>query len=307
MSNYRFSVYRNTKDTRGIVVPFESIQRRILSGAKGLAENTKQAEILSVSDKARYKEFKEKHFPAVTFGGTFSYRNTASLVEHSGLLVLDFDNVDIGVAMYELVIRPETLFCFRSPSGTGVKPVVKVRPTPQNAKDHADAWKYAAAAFADIGKADESGIDIARLCFLAHDPQAYTNLNSVPIEWESIPTPTPKPYTKTHSGISDRDLKILEHFSGERYEDWLAVGMALHSSNGTLEQWVKWSATQPKYVVGECAEKWESFGKKAETEERPYIHWGSIVWRVRQKLMNETPMTQLRREILGNTQRGVQA
>lgn len=299
MSTYRLSVYRNAQDTKGAVVSFNSVKHRILSGERGLEKNTKRANILSTEDSETYRKFKAENFPAVTFSGEFSYRSTTNLVQHSGLLVLDFDHVDIGTLMYELPHRPETFFCFRSPSGDGVKLVVKVEPIPQNAKDHSDAWVYASEALSDLGVADDSGSDIVRLCFLAHDPHAYTNLNSVPIEWEGIPIPTQKSDTSKKSGISDRDLKILEHFSGEDYKDWLNVGMALHESGGTLEQWENWSATQPKYAVGVCAEKWETFGKTPESKMRKgYISWGSIVWRVRQKLMDETPMAKLRREAL---------
>ncbi len=50
------------------------------------------------------------------------------------------------------------------------------------------------------------------------------------------------------------------------YDDWLAVGMALHCGehygcvDDGLELWRSWSATDPaRYRVGECAAKWRGF------------------------------------------------
>jgi hypothetical protein len=61
-------------------------------------------------------------------------------------------------------------------------------------------------------------------------------------------------------------LSALFGLSAQRavgYQDWLAVGMALHSvdpSSSMLEAWDQWSRAAPdKYNEGECARKWRSF------------------------------------------------
>jgi len=57
---------------------------------------------------------------------------------------------------------------------------------------------------------------------------------------------------------------ILPHIPPELpYQDWLAVGMALHHEGGSCAEWDAWSAqdTRPKqYRPGACAEKWRGFG-----------------------------------------------
>ncbi|CAA9221266.1 DNA repair protein RadA domain protein [uncultured Coleofasciculus sp.] len=53
------------------------------------------------------------------------------------------------------------------------------------------------------------------------------------------------------AAIPDSDL---------HYEDWLRIGMALHSvDDSLLPDWVAWSQTGSKYQEGECEKKWASF------------------------------------------------
>ena len=73
-----------------------------------------------------YTSFK-KTLPAVTPSGTFSPqgRKTELLTQHSGLIVIDFDDLD-DAAQYkeQLAALPCVVLAFTSPSGRGVKPFV---------------------------------------------------------------------------------------------------------------------------------------------------------------------------------------
>jgi phage/plasmid-associated DNA primase len=55
----------------------------------------------------------------------------------------------------------------------------------------------------------------------------------------------------------------LEHLQFDRtidYEEWLAVGMALHQvSEDLLADWVEWSSHADNFQDGVCEEKWRSF------------------------------------------------
>lgn len=56
-----------------------------------------------------------------------------------------------------------------------------------------------------------------------------------------------------------------EHY---RYEDWLAVGMAIKDAGGTPDMWETWSSHDPvpaRYLPGECEKKWDSFEKSGIT------------------------------------------
>lgn len=55
----------------------------------------------------------------------------------------------------------------------------------------------------------------------------------------------------------------LAHLELERaidYEEWLAIGMALHQVDDCLlEDWVEWSAQAPNFQEGVCEDKWRTF------------------------------------------------
>ena len=55
----------------------------------------------------------------------------------------------------------------------------------------------------------------------------------------------------------------LAHLDLERavdYEEWLAIGMALHQvDDALLQDWVEWSAQAPNFQPGVCEDKWRTF------------------------------------------------
>jgi len=55
-------------------------------------------------------------------------------------------------------------------------------------------------------------------------------------------------------------LSALGPYRADDYDDWLAVGMALHSvSDCLLSEWDNWSRQSSKYQPGCCEKKWKSF------------------------------------------------
>lgn len=51
------------------------------------------------------------------------------------------------------------------------------------------------------------------------------------------------------------------------YDEWVAVGMAIHQEGGTAEDWENWSATDAgRYHKGECYKKWGTFHGGAKGE-----------------------------------------
>ena len=121
------------------------------------------------------RSYKANQFDYVTFSGTFSKRNEQGLLAHSGLLCLDFDQVaDIDKLKGTLRQDPyfETALLFVSPSGKGLKWVIAVE---LNSLHHEDYFKavnnYLAHTY--LVESDTSGKDVARACFLPHDPQVF--------------------------------------------------------------------------------------------------------------------------------------
>ena len=59
------------------------------------------------------------------------------------------------------------------------------------------------------------------------------------------------------------DLRpLLDHIPPSQldYQDWLAIGMALHHEGYPCEVWDDWSRSDTRYHPGECSRKWGTFG-----------------------------------------------
>ncbi len=121
--------------------------------------------------------YKAKHFSYVTFSGTFSMRNDASLLSHSGILAMDLDHVkDLQVLKDVLLTDPyfETELIFISPSGDGLKWIIPIDLSEVLHKEYFRAvsnYIFQAYKF----KVDPAGSDVSRACFLPHDPEVYIN------------------------------------------------------------------------------------------------------------------------------------
>ena len=134
----------------------------------------------------RYRRAKNK-LPAVTFGGVFGDESHG--IDHlksvSGLLVLDFDNIDVPHFIMEAEQIPETYLAFVSPSKQGVKIVVQLDPMP-TAADFDHCFYAAEELYSEFGSVDSSGRNINRLCFLNHDEFCFWNNNSKKLEWQNF-------------------------------------------------------------------------------------------------------------------------
>jgi VirE N-terminal domain len=103
----------------------------------------------------------KRHLDAVTFGGRFSpTRAKANLILHSGIVHGDMDHLaNLEAARHSLRADPCVLYCFVSPSGTGIKVGVRIELV-----DDGDAYKHAWQAVADAHQQDYG---------LTWDPKGY--------------------------------------------------------------------------------------------------------------------------------------
>ena len=134
-------------------------------------------EILSHPGTGDPKVFKATNFDYCTFSGTFTARGDKNLIEHSGLLCVDFDHVADLAALRASLLNDEyfdTALLFRSPSGDGIKWVVEVDLSQYSHGEYFQA--VAAYLLAAYGvEADRSGRDVSRACFLPHDKDIFIN------------------------------------------------------------------------------------------------------------------------------------
>lgn len=78
--------------------------------------------------------------------------------------------------------------------------------------------------------------------------------------------PETPPLLHTPNPIEDADrarayLDNIPTAHADNYDDWVRVGMALHSvgDDSLLNDWIQWSAGSGKFKAGECEHKWASF------------------------------------------------
>ena len=122
------------------------------------------------------KELKNRcknHLPSVCFSGKFTERKDECITQHSGLAILDFDHVDNLPEFKKQICEDEyTYACFISPSGDGLKVLVKIPPEIENHE------QYYLGLIQKYPNLDKTSRNISRVCFVSYDPDLYLNENS---------------------------------------------------------------------------------------------------------------------------------
>jgi hypothetical protein len=125
-------------------------------------------------DKAKRDAIKLQ-LPVVCFNGEFIRRKNDLLKSSSGLMVLDFDDLEDPVGKRnELANHPCIFSAWISPSGTGVKALLKIHQVKSD-NEFKDVFKQVERQFEGL---DKSGKDIARACFESYDPDIYVNIDA---------------------------------------------------------------------------------------------------------------------------------
>ena len=118
----------------------------------------------------------KKQVPAVLFSGEFSERNDSAIKTHSGLIVLDFDQLDVDESKVLLATDEYVYSCWISPSGNGLKALVKVS-NPERHRDHFRSLeKYFLNQYGLV--VDASGVNESRACYESYDPDIVINEDS---------------------------------------------------------------------------------------------------------------------------------
>lgn len=121
----------------------------------------------------------KKQLPAICFSGTFSKRSDNSILEHSGFICLDFDKYETDALLYEdrikIEIDPYTYSVFTSPSGKGMKVIVKIPNDITNHKLYFDALEL----YYKNEHFDTTSKNISRICFESYDENIFINKESI--------------------------------------------------------------------------------------------------------------------------------
>ena len=117
----------------------------------------------------------KKDLPVVCFSGQFDSRRDDALVSHNGLIVLDFDHIDVDVSKSILATDDYVYACWVSPSGDGLKALVKIS-TPSKHREHFKAIQLYMDRTYGL-EVDPSGKNESRACFESYDPDIIINDN----------------------------------------------------------------------------------------------------------------------------------
>jgi hypothetical protein len=173
--NTKFTVFKDlfkTKDTP-YLVSLTDVYKRIKIGNQELKD--KISIIRNEPDKDKRNAAKKKLL-AIMFNGVFSERNSKSLKNHSGLCTIDFDGYPNKETREEhwnkLVADKYTLMCFLSPSGNGIKLLIRIPKCDMH--EHIRRFK-AYKEYANSKYFDDSNCNVSRVCYESYDPNIFLN------------------------------------------------------------------------------------------------------------------------------------
>ena len=159
------TIFKNIYNKEPKYITVDLALERIKNGRSKLMVE----EIRNTLDKEKADMLK-RNLPSVYFSGKFgANRQDVDLIQHSGFIVLDFDNVDeLRDKQTEIITNKFVYACWVSPSGKGLKALVKIA----DGKKHREHFQALQEVFSDI---DRSGINVSRVCYESYDPDVYIN------------------------------------------------------------------------------------------------------------------------------------
>ena len=180
MTDNQVTIFQNIRDTD---TPFYRDVHKILERIKDGTTKELVKKIRAEKNKSEKNEMK-KQLPAICFSGTFNKRSDSSILKHSGLICLDFDGY---LKQKELLQEKESLSkskyvfsVFISPSGNGLKVLVKIPADPDN---HTNYFNSLEKHF-NSEYFDKTSKNISRVCYESYDPLIHINENSS--IWDNI-------------------------------------------------------------------------------------------------------------------------
>ncbi len=206
--------------------------------------------IRAETDGEKRKKLKRDNLPAITTSGTFA--NGTHLIydlnKHSGFIQIDIDKSLYPKELKEKLSKDKyTNACFLSPSGNGVKVVVKIIPDKNlHYQSFIELENYYTEKYKIL--IDKKCKDVSRLMYLCSDDNIYINENSEVFKVSQVaelpaskPAKTTIKTTKKKHFVNDTTADVQKVLSQIRtsniditdgYNNWLTVGFALADEFG---------------------------------------------------------------------------
>ena len=171
---FTITIFQNIKET---TTPFHRDVSTIIERIKNGSSKDLVKRIRKQKDKNRRNDLK-KLLPAICFSGTFTKRLDTSIIDHSGLICLDFDGYkkvrDMLKDKEELSKNKYVFSVFVSPSGNGLKVLVRI---PNDKENHINYFHSLEKHF-NSPYFDKATKNISRVCYESFDPLIYINEES---------------------------------------------------------------------------------------------------------------------------------
>lgn len=163
-----------TETVTGKDIELDKVLQFIKSGRWEEKVNTLRKEKSENGKSDTYKALK-KDLPYFTTSGTFSKRSEDGLIDHSGFIAVDIDNLQDLQKIKEQVKKDRyTYAVFTSCSGNGLCVIVKIDP-----ENHYESFSNIAIYYTQTHQTEIDHLaDISRPRFISYDPDLYINPDS---------------------------------------------------------------------------------------------------------------------------------
>lgn len=225
------SIYKKASDIKSTdIIDFEMLLDNIRDGIYW--EHVAKVRNAKTKDE---KTALKKLLPMVTMSGTFASRRDDAIIEHSGFIVIDIDNVDPMDTKSIICADDYVYAAFESVSGQGLAVIFKI-----DGKRHRDAFQaiseYLVNKYSIV--VDPTGINVSRGRFVSHDPHIYINKKSE--KWKTyIPKKNVTKVVEKQIIFVKSDFDAIVSEVSKRkidlagcYLDWLRIGFALADKFG---------------------------------------------------------------------------
>ncbi|PXY01642.1 hypothetical protein DF185_09235 [Marinifilum breve] len=226
-----------------------------------------------IKDPAEARNFKASQFDYVCFSGVFEKRSSESIIEYSGLLVIDLDHLNDVKAIKDLLCQDaniETVLLFTSPSGDGLKWVVRIDLEKATHNEYFIGIRNYLKSTYGI-EIDGSGKDIARACFLPHDDDVFFNSDETtlknfdPGKWQDQFKGKIIEYDfySTNNDV-EKLIDTLESSSmdiTQGYDNWRTIAFALidRFGEGGRKYFHRISRLHSEYIAEDCDLNFDKF------------------------------------------------
>jgi hypothetical protein len=171
---HQVTIFQSIKDTS---MPFHRNVGLILERIKSGSSKELVKKIRAEKRKQERNDLK-KLLPAICFSGIFTKRSDASLTQHSGLICLDFDGYqnqkDLLQDKENLSKNKYVFSVFTSPSGNGLKALVKIPADPENHINYFNSLEK----YFNSEYFDKTSKNVSRVCYESYDALIHINENS---------------------------------------------------------------------------------------------------------------------------------